>query len=155
MVPAGTHRLVHSGLTLRTKSPFGAHKVTARASAHPSSLHEVCSPGMLMRMPHTPLHSGSAGCLPCAQVQDWARQQFAQEVQAAASQPLNLGKACLLVAIEEEAADVINNSTTWSVEWAQTGTGLFATLLLPDFSNAASKWAPSLATSLPAAPSLF
>ena len=60
---------------------------------------------------------------------------------AASTHPLNLCKACLLIAIEEEAAEAASNTTTFSMEWTQLpgAAGLFATLLMPDMRSPAKR----------------
>ena len=76
--------------------------------------------------------------VPCVQVQDWARQQFAQEVQSSPADKLNLGKTCLLIALEDEAA-AASSKRNWSLEWRKTSAGLFATLLQPDHASPGSR----------------
>ena len=69
-------------------------------------------------------------------MQDWARERFKEVL---SQRPLNLGKACLLISLEEEAAEASSTNTTFSVEWTQTSTGMFATLVLPDMRDPARR----------------
>lgn len=41
----------------------------------------------------------------CLQVADWAREHFEKEVDAGSGSDLNIPKLCMLIALEEEAAE--------------------------------------------------